>query len=42
MAKGAGIKATNDPEGPYEDHHAVCKACAEACAACAEECKKLT
>jgi Cys-rich four helix bundle protein (predicted Tat secretion target) len=26
----------------HEDHHAECKACAEACAACIEECKKLT
>ncbi|NVO17477.1 MAG: Csp1 family four helix bundle copper storage protein [Rhodoplanes sp.] len=25
----------------HADHHAVCKACADACAACAEECRKV-
>jgi Cys-rich four helix bundle protein (predicted Tat secretion target) len=25
----------------HADHHAECKACADACAACAEECKKI-
>jgi Cys-rich four helix bundle protein (predicted Tat secretion target) len=25
----------------HADHHAVCKACADACAACADECRKI-
>ena len=25
----------------HADHHAVCKACADACGACADECKKI-
>jgi Cys-rich four helix bundle protein (predicted Tat secretion target) len=25
----------------HADHHAVCKACADACSACADECKKI-